>query len=92
MKRALTAIGIGLTGSVMLLAAPFMLPCESVPIWLSRLAYGPGNQLFGWLSEHRHVGPGERTHHAVVLATSLMCWWVIGGVEAYVLTGRGSRN
>lgn len=90
MKRALVATGIGAAGSVLLLAVPFILPAESAFLWVSRLAYGPGNQLFSWLSEHRRVEPAEITHHALVLATSLICWWSTGGVVAYLLTSRGN--
>lgn len=92
MKRALVATGIGAAGSVLLLAAPFILPFESASFWVSRLAYGPGNQLFSWLSEHRQVGPGEMAHHALVLAASLICWWSTGGVVAYLLASRGNHN
>ena len=92
MKRALIAIGIGALSSLLLLAAPFILPVDSAPTWLSRLIYGPGNQLFSWLGEHGHVLLGEGAHHGVVLAASLFCWWSIGGVAAYLLAGPGYRS
>lgn len=92
MKRALLAVGIGVAGSVLLLATPYLLPVDSAALWLSRLVYGPGDQLFSWLNEHRQIGPGEKTHHSVVLATSLMCWWSIGSAVAYFLASRGGRN
>ncbi|MET3654601.1 hypothetical protein [Dyella japonica] len=92
MKRILAAIGLGVIGSMLLLAAPLILPVGSATIWLSRLAYGPGNQFFGWLSEYSHVGPGEGAHHAVVLVISLLSWWLIGGVAAYFLVSQSRHN
>lgn len=92
MKRILAAIGLGVIGSMLLLATPFILPVGSATNGLSLLAHGPGNQFFGWLREYSHVGPGEGAHHAVVLATSLMFWWLIGGVAAYFLVGRSCHD
>lgn len=92
MKRALLAMGIGVAGSILLLAVPYILPVDAAPLWLSRLVYGPGDQFFSWLKEHCHIGPGEKTHHSVVLATSLMCWWSIGSAITYLLASRGGRD
>lgn len=85
-KRVLLAIALGFAGSAILLAAPFFWASDS--LWLTRLAYWPGDRLFEWLSWHHRAGTGEGGHHAIVLIASLVLWWGFGGVVAYAGIGR----
>ena len=86
MKRLLVAMAIGFAGSVMLLTATFVLPTDSS--WLTRLVFGFGDQLSGWLSRHHRVTVSEGRHHTIVLISSLAFWWGIGGILAYAGIGR----
>ena len=77
MKCWIHAIVLGGVGAVVLLIVAFLTGLRSGFMWLSELAFYPGDHLYPFARKSGILEISEGLHHQFVLFVSLLSWWLV---------------
>jgi hypothetical protein len=83
MRLLLTSVLLGGLGALLLLMLAFLAALRSGFMWLSELAFYPGDHLYPLARESGMLEMSEGLHHQFVLLASLSGWWLVLTVSVY---------
>jgi hypothetical protein len=87
MKHWSISIALGGLGAIALLALAILTSLTSGFMWLSELAFYPGDHLYPWAGKSSLLGMGEGLHHQFVLLASLVVWWLVLALSIKFVSG-----